>query len=196
MFIWVAGGAYEPYRPPPMQNRQGVVPASSADRVRNASSHAPPAEPRHRRGTPRGAYDPGPEAPEPQRALLARQIMTAPVTTVRAEDPYQEVSRLMHEHGYHHLPVLSAAGTLVGMVSDRDLLRRGAADGPARMLMSERVLSASPDTSIREIARVMVTERIGAVPLLGANGALEGIVTRSDVLGCVVNRAPLDLWIR
>lgn len=122
--------------------------------------------------------------------------MTTPVTTVSAEAPHHEISRLMYDHGYHHLPVVSATGTLIGMVSDRDILRREPSDVTARSLMSERVLTASLDTSIREIARVMVTERIGSVPLLGAHGAIEGIVTRSDVLGCVVNREPLDLWIR
>jgi acetoin utilization protein AcuB len=57
------------------------------------------------------------------------------------------------------------------------------------------VLTAHPDTSIRDIARVFFEERIGAVPIVDRGETLVGIVTRSDILRTILNSAPLELWV-
>ena len=56
------------------------------------------------------------------------------------------------------------------------------------------VLAAHPDIEIREVARTMFKERIGCMPLLNHDGAVVGIITKSDILRGVMNDAPLDLW--
>ena len=64
-----------------------------------------------------------------------------------------------------------------------------------RDIMATPVLTAHADTEIREIARVLFEERIGAVPIVDSQGQLVGMVTRSDILRTIMNHAPLDLWI-
>ena len=57
------------------------------------------------------------------------------------------------------------------------------------------VITATPDTRIREIARLLIERRIGAMPIMDKYDNLVGIITRSDVLRAVVNHAPLELWV-
>lgn len=96
-------------------------------------------------------------------------------------------------------------GTLVGMVSDRDLLRHvpGLSTGTAPVQAAQyrlaesmvtRVISATPATDIREIARTMLSERIHAVPILDGTRRLVGILSTRDLLRAIANHGPLELW--
>ena len=161
---------------------------------------------RRRRTRPpplREAYAP----PSPRRpALKASQVMTTPAVTIAEDRPIHEAGLLMQERGFRHLPVVTPEGRLVGLLSQRDLLRglpRKSEGPPAPPwdihrvgdLMSRTVLTATPDTPLREIARVLVAERISSLPILDKQGSLVGILTATDLLRCLVTEAPLDLWI-
>ena len=104
-----------------------------------------------------------------------------------------------------HLPVMSVHGTLVGMISNHDLLPYAhelesvnppgsSAGHKLARVMSSRVLSATPTTEIREIALVMLDEHVGAIPILDGSRHLLGILTTSDILRAIVHRSPLELW--
>ena len=91
------------------------------------------------------------------------------------------------------------------MVSDRDLLRyvpelitmanTGQAARPRLAeVMTSRVISATPTTDIREIARVMLDERIHAVPILDGSRCLVGILSTHDLLRGIANHGPIELW--
>jgi CBS domain-containing protein len=54
-------------------------------------------------------------------------------------------------------------------------------------------MSAAPTTEIREIAHVMLEERVNGIPILDNSGHLIGILTTSDILRAIVHRSPLDL---
>ena len=91
----------------------------------------------------------------------------------------------------------------MGIVSDRELLEAAARLGdPGNAagqetvgdLVEARVLTALPSTPIREIARILFEERIGAMPIV-EYGVLVGIITRSDILRALINHAALELWI-
>jgi acetoin utilization protein AcuB len=112
---------------------------------------------------------------------------------------------VMKRKGVHHLPVTSVHGTLVGMISNYDLLPyahelesvnspRPSAWHKLARVMSSRVLSATPTTEIREIAHVMLNEQVSAIPILDSSRHLIGILTTSDILRAIVHRSPLELW--
>lgn len=144
------------------------------------------------------------QAPTPNPALLAQDIMTSPVTWLPSDSTLLEAWTMMNRKGIHHLPVTSVHGTLVGMISNHDLLPYAheleSVDLPGPSvhklagIMSSRVLSATPTTEIREIAHVMLDEQIRAIPILDSSRQLVGMLTTSDILRAIVHRSPLELW--
>lgn len=166
----------------------------------------------------RHAHDPRRRAEEAYHAVerlrqelpvvVAEQIMVAPVTTITLEARISDALEHFQREGFRHLPVVTAAGRLVGILSDRDVLRRLAglslgdlppvprdhSDETVEHLMAPRVLTATVDTDVRYIARLFVEQRIGAVPIMQEQ-RLVGITTRSDVLRAVVRHYALELWV-
>jgi acetoin utilization protein AcuB len=145
------------------------------------------------------------QAPTPNPSLLAQDIMTSPVTSLPSDSTLSEAWTMMQHKGIHHLPVTSVHGTLVGMVSNHELLPYAheleSVDQPGpsakhtlTSVMNNRVLSATPTTEIREIAHVMLDEQVNAIPILDSSRHLIGILTTSDILRAIVHRSPLELW--
>lgn len=146
---------------------------------------------------------------ERRPAILASQIMASPVVTLPPEATMAEAWELIRAKRFRHVPVVSHKNELVGIISDRDLLleagntystisphdNAGKEQTTIQGLIRRKVLTASPDTGIREIARILFEERIGSMPIVDDKGMLVGIITRSDILRTIINNAPLDLWI-
>lgn len=138
-------------------------------------------------------------------ALLARDLMSSPVHTLSSESTASAAWGEMTRRSVRHLPVTSVHGILVGIISDRDLLRQipeltattslnQATHRKLADLMTRRVVSAAPAINIRDIARLMLDERIHAVPILDAQRRLVGILTTHDLLRGMANHGPLELW--
>ena len=131
-------------------------------------------------------------------------LATSRVIAVPAEESIDRAIAIMEEHEIHHLPVVSA-GRVVGMLSDRDILtavgglgsakRRlpgGWVAGPEKVadIMAKPVHTLAPGDTIRLAARLMIRERIHAIPLV-RSGELAGIVTAVDLLRAIL--AALEL---
>jgi acetoin utilization protein AcuB/CBS domain-containing protein len=134
-----------------------------------------------------------------QRAI--RYWMRAPVVTVTVDTPLSEALALMREHEVRRLPVVLDTGELCGMITQGDI--RGAdvlrlagldtatlADALRRVkvyeVMSERLLSVTPETDLREAALVMIENKIGGLPVVGGSGDVVGIITESDLFEVLV----------
>jgi acetoin utilization protein AcuB len=144
------------------------------------------------------------QASSPKPALLAQDLMTSPVSWLPSNSTLLEAWTVMKRQGIHHLPVTSIDGTLVGMISSHDLLpyvheleslnrSDPSAEHKLPHVMNSRVLSATPTTEIREIARVMLEEQVSGIPILDSSSHPIGILTTSDILRAIVHRCPLDL---
>ncbi len=139
--------------------------------------------------------------PRPRKpAVLAHDIMSGPVITLRPDATLADAWGLMRTRGIRHVPVVSETGVMVGIMSDRDILQFSHSSGrplPAHIagqVMEREVLSATPSTPIQEIAGAMVNEGIGALPILDEAQHPIGIITASDILRALMNQAPLELW--
>ncbi|MDH5546958.1 MAG: CBS domain-containing protein [Gammaproteobacteria bacterium] len=147
--------------------------------------------------------------PEREPAIAAHQIMTTPVVSLPVNASIVEAWKLFRERRFRYVPVLSVTGKLIGILSDRALLRYAATTGNVppypsnspqattsiEQLVKMQVITATPDTRIREIARLMMEKHVGAMPIMDRYENLIGIITRSDILRTVVNHAPLELWV-
>jgi len=134
---------------------------------------------------------------------LAAQIMSAPAVCIEDSLSILEAWHICSGQKFRHLAVTNKAQELVGIVSDRDILlanssfshqKRVNLAQPVSAIMRERVLSAQETTPIRQLAKAICNHRIGALPIVSSQNAVIGIVTRSDILGAIVNEAPLELW--
>lgn len=153
------------------------------------------------------AYEASEQLSARPSALLAEQVMTTPVVALAPEAMVSEALRQFRANAFRHVPVVSSANRLVGIVSERDILRYLAGlssnyqpqeptvkdDARVEQVMTPRVLTAAVDTDVRYIARLFVEHRIGALPIV-KDHALEGIITRTNVLEAVMRHYVLELW--
>jgi acetoin utilization protein AcuB len=134
------------------------------------------------------------------QALKAEDVMTRNPVTLDITSTVQDAADMMWAAEVRHIPVVER-GTLVGMISDRDLrsymLPRPerifrADEERARMAVSvsavipSDVTTVRPDTPVAELLDILLEEKIGAVPVLAPNtGDLIGVVSYIDVLRAV-----------
>ena len=133
----------------------------------------------------------------------AHQIMQNEVISVRSNADVAQAWRTLTEHSIHQAPVLDETETLVGIVSERNLLtafnvdetgRRDVLFRRVRDVMTSPVVAAAPHTDLRHIARVMLERDVEGVPVVSEQGRLLGFISRSDILAAIVNEPPLSLW--
>ena len=123
--------------------------------------------------------------------LAVRDVMTAEPTCVRSDDSVLELVRIFHEKQFRHLLVIDEKHELLGVVSDRDVVRCfGPTDFPDQTLlagirteavMSPDVITIDADASVVAAIDRMHEQGVSCLPVLDGN-KLAGIVTTSDLL--------------
>lgn len=183
------------------------VEASTAIHPLNEKEHHGAADKKHaQQAAVDEAYRTVNELPQVETALFAEQIMSSPVVTIIPEMTLNEAVKLFQKSQFRHLPVVSTADRLVGMISDRDILHyvgglgenyqplpRHNLNGHVESIMKTPVLTASQDTDVRHIARLFVSQHVGAMPIV-SDGRVRGIITRNDILQAVMSNFLLELW--
>ncbi len=108
------------------------------------------------------------------------------VATVEADASALDAARIMNERGIGGVVVVEA-GAMIGIFTERDILRRvvAARRDPAvtrtRDIMTAPVLTCRADTPLEECVALITTKRIRHVPVTDENG-LSGIITSGDIL--------------
>ncbi len=152
--------------------------------------------------------------------MHARDVMVAPVITVKPSTTVKEVAELFLEKRISAAPVIDSQEKLVGIVSEGDLLHRVEAGTERHRswwlegfigndtlaaeyvkahgrkvsdVMTRKVITASPQTPLHEVATLMEKNAIKRVPIL-ENGQLVGIVSRANLIQAVATaRKLLDI---
>jgi CBS domain-containing protein len=106
------------------------------------------------------------------------QFMHQPVVTVGPAASVEEVLALARGKGIHHIPIMQR-GKLLGLVCTCDL-NDALPTLPALHLARRNVVTASPDCSAGDAARLMMTNAVGSVVICNRDGVW-GIVTRNDL---------------
>ncbi|UGY17857.1 CBS domain-containing protein [Bradyrhizobium septentrionale] len=147
--------------------------------------------------------------------MRAHQIMARHVVTVGTDTSIMDAAKLMMDHRVSGLPVVDAAGRLVGIMSEGDFLRRseiGTRRRRARWLqfllgsghaatdfvhergrkvgeiMSYDPVTVTEETSLPELVELMEKKGVKRLPVM-RDGRLVGIVTRADLLRAVASVA-------
>ena len=125
-----------------------------------------------------------------------RDLMTSEVVTLHAEENISSFRDVLYDHGFRHVHVVDDEGNLVGLVTERDLLRNVLTDQadvpisvreetmystPIGDIMVQDVETVEPDARLTHAAQIMLENKFGCLPV--TDGALlVGILTESDFI--------------
>jgi CBS domain-containing protein len=133
--------------------------------------------------------------------MQARQIMTAPVVTVRPDTTVRDAATLLLENRITAAPVLDTSGELIGIVSESDLVvdrfchdpRNHAQPihdeppGPQTVgeVMTTPVIALAPSADAADLAETMLGSDVRSIPII-EGATVIGIVSRRDLLRTLV----------
>lgn len=157
-------------------------------------------------------------------SIDAADIMTRHVVTARPDTSVAELAQLLTDHDISALPVCTEAGTVLGMISDGDLMRPFGQDNSLRRswwlgvlaggnalamtladyirtdrrraadLMTHPAITATESATLGEIAALLMRYRIKRVPIV-RNETLVGIVSRANLINALaVHPDSLSDW--
>ncbi|MDF3299123.1 CBS domain-containing protein [Streptomyces tropicalis] len=130
-------------------------------------------------------------------------VMTSTVVALARGAAFKEIVRTMEQWGVSAMPVLDGRGRVLGVVSEADLLRKEefrvtdpdarAGEPPptgrakagavtAEELMTRPAVTVHADATLARAAAVMARHQVKRLPVVDDDGALKGIVSRSDLL--------------
>jgi CBS domain-containing protein len=147
--------------------------------------------------------------------MKAKDVMTRHVVSITPDATVLQAARVMLQHHISGLPVVDATGTLVGILSEGDFLRRRETGttrrrsrwleflmGPGKIaseythshgekvseVMTDEVRTVDEDTDLETVVELMERRRIKRVPVMRA-GKMTGILTRSNLMHAMVSMA-------
>lgn len=142
--------------------------------------------------------------------MRARDVMSEDLITVSPDDPIRKAVALMLDHRISGLPVVDCEGTLVGLLTENDLVLGSSSGLPVHLqlledlldarepgrhmkqvqdigarqvrdLMVENVVTAGPATPVGELIALLVKNDFKRIPIVDRS-RLVGIVTRADIV--------------
>ena len=114
-------------------------------------------------------------------------VMTSKVVTLSPHNSFSEAANLMNDRYFRHCVIVDAHGQIVGVISDRDILRALARNPNARSKSLDQIMTRNPitvrrNTPIAEAVSRIVSKRINCLPVVDEDGSVCGIVTSTDLL--------------
>ena len=131
--------------------------------------------------------------------MRVEELMTSPVHTAAPDSSLKELARTLVERGMGCVPIVDAAGALIGIVTEADLMRLELHRDPRRHLRPDRDERSSPppataaeimttpvvavpvDFDVADAARIMIEQHITRIPVVDGEEVV-GIVSRTDLL--------------
>jgi len=117
------------------------------------------------------------------------------VVSVRPEASILDVSRTLSQRRIGAALVRDAAGALLGIISERDIVAGMAGHGPgttglpAAQFMTHELVTVRPETLVTEALSLMTNHRVRHLPVLNASGALIGLVSIGDLVKARIEEA-------
>jgi len=129
-------------------------------------------------------------------------VMTRSVVTVHMDDPLDRIRSIFQESRFHHL-LVTDNGKLVGVISDRDLLKNvspfigndmmerrqdtNTLQRRAHQIMTRYPVTATIDTPVEDGVRLLMQQRVSCLPITNSTQHIEGIVSWRDLLRGLVD---------
>jgi len=150
--------------------------------------------------------------------LTAKDIMSRNVITINKDASIEELSELLLKNEISGVPVVDESGIMIGIATEGDVIIKDTElhfpryfkllDGiiylesftrfknnlkkhlaiKVEEIMTPKVISASEDTSVADIADMMVKNRVNRIPIVDENNKPVGIVTRADIVRSIAKK--------
>ncbi len=118
--------------------------------------------------------------------VFVHEMMTKNALCAEFDTPLASVKKIFEDKKIRHIPILRNSVELVGIISDRDMLKVSTLGTfeflKAKDIMSTIIVVADEATPLHAIAEVMVKEKISAVPIINPEMKFCGIITKTDLL--------------
>jgi CBS domain-containing protein len=128
---------------------------------------------------------------ERKLTMYVREHMSPSPVTIRGDVDLHSALRLLQERAFRRLPVTDGIGRILGVVTERDLLLAVShyLNSPidVESIMTRPVVTITPDTLIAEAAMLMVSNKIGGLPVVDSDQRVVGIITESDIFRAFVD---------
>jgi len=139
--------------------------------------------------------------------MMVSQLMSRDVVKVSMDDTLAEIKLIFEEHRFHHVMV-TENGQIVGVISDRDLLKNispfmGRLDERnqdlnclrrrAHQIMTRKLVCTAEDVSPREAMQIMLREHISCLPVVDGRRRCVGVVSWRDLMSYAVGMLGSDL---
>lgn len=133
--------------------------------------------------------------------MQVREIMTTDPACCTADASLEEVAKAMVEHDCGEIPIVRSSSdkSLLGVVTDRDIVCRLVAQGinpvdqAAEACMSSPVVSVRESTPLEDCAKLMEDNQIRRVPVVNGGGMVCGIVSQADIAKNASRKITADL---
>lgn len=114
-------------------------------------------------------------------------VMTGKVVTLSPHHTFNDAANLMNDRYFRHCVVVDSQRKIVGVISDRDILRALARNPNSRSKSLEQIMTPNPvtvkrNTPIVEAVSKILSKRINCLPVVEDDGTICGIVTSTDLL--------------
>lgn len=124
-----------------------------------------------------------------RQEIIVYEVMTKNPLSVEDDTPLSILKKITKEKNIRHLPVLIDSKKVIGFISDRDLLKVENMSTfqflKAKDIMNTIIVLVDEDTSLSHVAKVMIEEKISAMPVINKKHEMVGIITKTDILKAV-----------
>lgn len=125
---------------------------------------------------------------EERSELKVSDVMTSNVVTVKPDETIVDAARKMAENKIGSVVVVDDKGTIIGILTEGDIVRRVVARGldpsqtPVEAVMTKNPITIFEDADLAAAAELMREKGVGHLPVVNEEGRLVGIITRSDIV--------------
>ena len=132
------------------------------------------------------------------------EVMTEAPITLAPSETIRQADGLMDENNFRQLPIVKDR-ELVGIITDRDVRSflsgklhstpeewEKAMNTQVSTVMTLQPITVAPDDDLAEAIEILLTEKIGAIPVVDETEGLVGILSYVDVLRCFLDRLQED----
>ena len=120
--------------------------------------------------------------------MRVKDIMSTPAHTCQPDTDLGTVAGMMWEHDSGFIPVVGSAGTVLGLVTDRDICIASATRRvlpeymSAHQAMTHPVHACVPDDDVTEALRAMKQYKVRRMPVIDSNCTVKGVISMNDIV--------------